>query len=219
VRIVHDPEHEYENEFGGFHASSRRRTYGYECKEFTDKLNPIKGALRKNLGRPWNDIYSEFSKVLDRRSNSGIHIFGHLMDFVETNTFLGDDGEIYCYYKWGFRGDLIRRVEGYYVDPITGRLAYSSYDRWKGTGHTRPSPDLRIELTDGTFYFLAENGQWYNGAWRKTMYGLGRVWSTTFSRYVYDQADYEWIYLKACNKKEIRYIKSVLEGRKNEARN
>ena len=121
VRIVHDPDHDYPDEYGGFRPSSRRR-YPYPMdKEFTDVLSPLRGTLRKNLGRPWDKIYSEFCKVLDRRSISGYHIWTHLMDMVSTKAYRGADGHFYeipSYYG------VARRVRGFYVHPTTGILCH-----------------------------------------------------------------------------------------------
>src|SRR5271156_1602451 len=76
VKAHPDPDHDYPKEYGGFRSSARRRHW--EHKEFTDVLSPLYGAIRKNVGRPWDDVYSEFCKVLDRRSVSGHHIWTHL---------------------------------------------------------------------------------------------------------------------------------------------
>ena len=69
VEIHPDPDHDYLNEFGGYRSSARRRHWNY--KEFTDVLAPLRGNLRANLGRRWDDVYSEFCQVLDRRGLSG----------------------------------------------------------------------------------------------------------------------------------------------------
>ena len=139
VRINIDPDHQYEDEFGGYRSSARLRHQ--EHKEFSDVLNPLRGALRANIGRPWNDVYSEFCKFLDRRSMAGIHIFGHLVGFssgrggeVQTKgLFVGDNGKVYEYPRGGYfpKGVLYNgkkfepsEVDGFYVHPVTGILCY-----------------------------------------------------------------------------------------------
>ena len=53
---------------------SRGRQYGWNAKEFSDLINPLKRYLRSCIGRPWNKVHSELSQKLDRRSISGSHI-------------------------------------------------------------------------------------------------------------------------------------------------
>jgi len=55
------------------------RQYGYDCKEFSDLINPLKRYLRSCVGKPWNKVHSELSRKLDRRSLSGSHIWDHVM--------------------------------------------------------------------------------------------------------------------------------------------
>ena len=71
VKVVPDPEHEYDNERGGFHSSARHRHK--ESKDFGDKLGALRGNIRANVGRPWDDVFSEFCQNLDRRSINGHH--------------------------------------------------------------------------------------------------------------------------------------------------
>ena len=53
---------------------SRRRQYGWESKEFSDLIGPLRRYLRSCIGRPWSKVHSELSQKLDRRSISGAHI-------------------------------------------------------------------------------------------------------------------------------------------------
>lgn len=49
-------------------------------KEFTDKLRPMKRWLFKQVGRKWNDVYSEVREKFDARTTAGRHIlFDHLL--------------------------------------------------------------------------------------------------------------------------------------------
>lgn len=122
VRVHPDPEHDYLDESGGFKSSSRRSHW--EHKEFSDVLNPLRGAIRNNIGRPWDKVFSEFCQVLDRRGVSGYHIFTHLMQEVETKTYIGEDGKIYeKVSRYSFRNEPLE-VSGFYVHPITGILCY-----------------------------------------------------------------------------------------------
>ena len=55
---------------------ARGRQYGYEAKEFSDLINPLKRYLRSCIGRPWNKVHSELSRKLDRRSVTGLPHLG-----------------------------------------------------------------------------------------------------------------------------------------------
>ena len=68
---------------------SRGRQYGWNAKEFSDLINPLKRYLRSCIGRPWNKVHSELSQKLDRRSISGSHIWDHVMWEIETDCYIG----------------------------------------------------------------------------------------------------------------------------------
>jgi hypothetical protein len=126
VRINPDPEHDYPEEYGGFRSSSRKRQFN--PKGFSDFLSPLRGAIRKSIGRPWDAVFSEFSPALDRRGLSGFHIWTHLMWEVETNAFLGEDGEVYGRPIYVGRPS---RVDGFYVHPLNGLLLYKQPRRFR----------------------------------------------------------------------------------------
>lgn len=93
VRIVHDPDHLYEDERGGPQGFTFRHR---------DWINinrcPIEGFLRKNLGRPWDDVYSEFCAVNDSRSMLGRQMRKALTREVDTKgIYEGADGIVYKY--------------------------------------------------------------------------------------------------------------------------
>lgn len=76
-------------------------------KEFTDLIGPLYKYLLKQVGRPWNKVFSEISKQLPANTMQGIHIRGHVMDFVETDVLY-------------LPGDKTPRVNGgsYHGEPL-----------------------------------------------------------------------------------------------------
>src|ERR1700722_596161 len=66
------------------------KTYHNDAKVFTDLLGPLYGYLKKQVGRPWNKVYSEIAKKLPRKSLQGIHIQDHIFQFVELNVVMID---------------------------------------------------------------------------------------------------------------------------------
>lgn len=115
----------------GFQPWCRRRNYF--CKEFTDKLGPLKKYLRKQVGRRWDSVWSELSANLDKRSLTGQHIFQHINWEVERNCKLGSDGRIYRHVTtWRSVGLVNVPLTGLYVHPITGLLCYETERRRYG---------------------------------------------------------------------------------------
>ncbi len=126
VRVNPYRDFDYPEEYGGFRSSSRNRQIN--AKDFSDFLSPLRGAIRKNIGRPWGKVFGEFCEALDRRGLSGYHIWTHLMWEVETNTFLGEDGQVYE--RPAFGGSP-SKVDGFYVHPLTGLLLYKEPWRFR----------------------------------------------------------------------------------------
>jgi hypothetical protein len=134
VGIHPDPDHDYPDEFGGFRSSARHRhtRNKTEYREFTDVLGPLRGAIRKNVGRKWDAVFSEFCRVLDRRSLSGYHIWTHLMQEVQTKTFLENGVVMEQLPYWGSRP-----VDGFCVNPVTGILCHTQRDSWNALWRRR----------------------------------------------------------------------------------
>jgi hypothetical protein len=119
-----------------------RTGHGYaEGKEFSDVLGPLKKFLRKQVGRPWDTVYSELSATLDKRSISGLHIWDHVWQFVERHCE-EIDGQVYrkaSIWRWHLpRGT----VTGLYVHPRTGLLRYAPehYPKYR----KRVNPDIIV---------------------------------------------------------------------------
>ena len=55
-------------------------------KGLTDLLGPLRRWLHAQLGRPWNDVYSEACAVIKPDSVIRAHIKTHLLEFVERHT-------------------------------------------------------------------------------------------------------------------------------------
>ena len=99
---------------------ARGRQYGYNCKEFSDLINPLRRYLRSCIGRPWNKVHSELSDKLDRRSLSGLHIWNHVRWEIETDCYIGEDRLAYSNDRT--HGLSEYPIEGLYVHPKTGLI-------------------------------------------------------------------------------------------------
>jgi len=95
--------------------------YGYDAKEFSDLINPLKRYLRSCRGKPWFKVHSELSQKLDRRSVTGSHIWDHVMREIEVDCYIGDGRLAYSNVRtYSWTRDL--PVVGLYVHPKTGLI-------------------------------------------------------------------------------------------------
>jgi len=102
-----------------------KRPYRWH-KGLTDLLGPLRRWLQAQVGRSWNDVYSEACAVIKPDSIIRAHVKTHLLEFVQRNTFM-HDGKV-SYLSTGRGGGIrpvlsekfLRRV--YYVHPETGLL-------------------------------------------------------------------------------------------------
>lgn len=150
-----------------------RRPYDRR-KSFTDLLGPLRRWLRAQLGRRWNDIYSEACAVIKPDSVVRAHIKTHLVKFVQRDTFLRD-GEIWCYTDSSFFApgiekpvaDAASRWTPFYVHPRTGRLCESPLntrkrrDAWR---KLRESFGPEQRWLGDTRALLRLNGLWFDCA-------------------------------------------------------
>lgn len=134
---VHRDRYEDDDHGPTRHKASRRGQYGWNAKEFSDVLGPLRRFLRKNVGRPWNSIYSELSQHLDKRSLTGLHIWDHIKYEVEQNCDIKDGKVVHLRRYW----NEWRPVEGFYVHPVTGLLQEAPYKRYRY--RPREDPDVK----------------------------------------------------------------------------
>lgn len=115
----------------GGRESMKHRHRLVDTKQFNENLNPLWGVVRKNVGRPWDKVYSEFCTVFDRRSVINQHILTHLFQVVATKTF-ERGGVIYVSSRRGFEQPLSSSNFEYYVHPRSGLLLKNPhYHTWR----------------------------------------------------------------------------------------
>jgi hypothetical protein len=107
-------------------SMKRRYNAGWSQKELNENLNPLWGAVRKAVGRPWDKFYSELCENFDKRSVINQHILQHLFDKVETkDIFVGEDGKLWDKGSYGGACILEESHCEYYVDPRDGILKFN----------------------------------------------------------------------------------------------
>lgn len=214
ARLPYVPDHDYDEQPKHVGISASYRDYGYSEKWFTDVLGPLKRFLEKNVGRPWNDVYSEMCACLDKRKATGQHIFDHAMDMVETNCFLGANGKV-CHLRWGEQ----REVDDLYVHPRTGVLCRA----------VRPSKrELKrrkllaeevtwLNIDDDTGYRKHE-GIWYRVQYERIFAGWFRRNPPMMVRDIFLKKDVPlergWYLVavtkKQCSRDELKRVRSML---------
>ncbi len=109
---------------------------GY-AKGLNENLAPLIRFLRGNIGRRWDEVYSEICAGLDTGSTVKMHVRQHLDDFVLRRISQGRHGE------WMQDGEILapdsyrRKRAQLFVDPVDGLLK----DRvwfWRDRGMTAP---------------------------------------------------------------------------------
>lgn len=149
------------------HKESIKRCYNsyYITKEFTDNVNPIRGFVRKNVGRKWDDVYSEFCDIYDQRSVLTKHLFQHLKQYVERKVLVHND-ELMIRTRWRGLQPLEEAYIDYYVDPRDGILkclhtpSYKSFNRQRKHDHEQELLKTIRPVDKLTEYHLI-NGTWF----------------------------------------------------------
>lgn len=202
IKFVEDSD--YENIIT-YTSSSRRRQYGWNAKESTDVLSPLRGYLRSRVGDLWDDVYSDICENMDRRSTVGAHIFTHLWQYVERNTLMVGDAVHY----YGYRGTF--PVHDWYIHPLTGILCYDEYTR-RYQRPDKPVTSIPIESPTvnglwGKSYQKLE-GIWYYTEWRKVE-RYESYWASAW-RYGRNPWQTKWdvtdLYKQQLNKKELKIL-------------
>lgn len=94
--------------------------YGYG-KTLNDRLTPLKRWIDKQVGRPWDKVYSEVCKFADNRNVRGRHLRQHIEWMViASNKIELVDGK--PYEKRGSFGRQYQVSDALYVHPETGLL-------------------------------------------------------------------------------------------------
>lgn len=150
----------------GTHRQARRRgRYGKledlpfiekaeKVKGLSENLAPLQRFFRKSVGRPWNKVHSELSRVAGRGMNPvNNHIFQHIDDMVLKDVVLGADGP-HVRTRWGRLYKL--RPNDLYVHPDTGLICIVKSKRQE------PSEDKRtfVSLSDKD-YAIKIDGIWF----------------------------------------------------------
>lgn len=137
----------------------RPRGRGTDRKEFNENLMPLWRYLRSQVGRHWDDVYSDIREPLSTKNTIHMHVVQHLKWQVIENTYLEDNGSIYAERSYG-RTECMDAPTNYkfqfYVHPVTGELCESPL---KGKKLKKGTPTKLQPSTMTQFRFM--DGGWY----------------------------------------------------------
>lgn len=114
---------------------------------------PFDRLLTSRLGRPWDEVYSEFCSEFDRRSFTGYSFHRDLAWHVKTNCYIGAETGAVYHESDGWPG---RVSNEFYVHPWTGILCWADAVSREKTER----PVERVDLEDGKFLEKID-GIWY----------------------------------------------------------
>lgn len=98
----------------------RKRHYKNR-KQLNENLGPLINFLKKRVGTPWNDVYSEICKNLNMDSAVQKHVRDHVWDFVRKDVFLIKGHPYYIKYGGPAQldvGKIVRALDKAFEDEI-----------------------------------------------------------------------------------------------------
>jgi hypothetical protein len=161
------------DDFDGPQFLGMRAGYGY--RELNENLRPLQRYLRSQVGRPWNKVYSEVARTIDRRNTVQQHVYQHIEDFVAIKV-AWKDGRLVDLDAYAGIDELSQEL---YVDPRTGLLRLNKHYRtWTQKRRERAAEDqaevdARQRIIDDVTQLQLIDGEWYEirftplptGAW------------------------------------------------------
>lgn len=166
-------------------------------KWFNEHLSPLERYLYKQVGRPWDKIYSEICAGIDRRSAIGLHVMQHVPDFVAVRVTM-IDGVPYQVRRWG--PQPVRR--GLWVHPVTGLLLrVKPAKRQPQTVATEPEGWIRVSDSE---WFENRDGLWFRLRMKTT--DLGELVWNSGGQVV--PAYFDLLDMKQCDRKTVRRIEA-----------
>jgi hypothetical protein len=132
-----------------------------------DLLGPLSRWLHAQVGRPWNDVYSEACTVSHPDNYVRVHVKTHLVEFVERRTFM-HNGKV-CVLDTGYCGrgiiPVTERRYGwnlFFVHPESGRLcAIPPKSRKALRAERRASRAENFRWLIGNFALKQIEGIWF----------------------------------------------------------
>ncbi|TMJ04251.1 MAG: hypothetical protein E6G97_07015 [Alphaproteobacteria bacterium] len=197
-------------------------------KSLNENLAPLRRYLEKQVGRPWDKVWSDVSKNLSAASTVQQHVRDHIGDFVATRTFIRN-GTVYATGRSGGPRTLVDCPHRLYVDPRSGILRQNKHYRdWQQEQRASVAAAAREratrmrEISPDTQVHEFENRGWWEvklapkprvaasgGGYYATGYEfvsdvvLGVGWSSLPAEKLYGQAGVYAVSKRQLSRKEI----------------
>ncbi len=144
-----------------YDSGPKRASSARHGKWLNENLAPLRRYLLKQVGRPWDKVYSEIRSIVDTRSAIGLHVLQHLAGFVSLNSFLRD-GVVYEQ-SWGGAAP----VKGMYVHPVTGLLRCTKNWRRRKKQEPPEKQELTFARDSDTVTYEKIDGLWFRLEYRR----------------------------------------------------
>lgn len=136
---------------------------GYGHPGLNENLRPLRRFLEAQVGRPWNKVFAEISRGIDRRNTVQQHIYQHLDDFIAVQA-QWRNGEIVDL-KDGFNR-YPRWRQTLFVDPRTGLIRKKpgpsrTQLRREQEERDRASVSARRRVLSADLWLMRLDDQWY----------------------------------------------------------
>lgn len=150
ARVARDPE--YSDETPAPPAPERRRPNGcWTVDMHDDRIGPVKRWIHRQVGRLWDDVYSEIRSRFDTRTLAGRHIVEqHLLGYVDT------DGSSLHSYR-----DLYVDADGVLRERDTGyRHAHSERQTISDRKFARWLSSRKVGRRGDVLFWFVSTGLW-----------------------------------------------------------
>lgn len=128
-------------------------------KSLNEHLAPLRRYLERQVGQPWDKIFADICRHVDRNNPVQDHVRDHLDDYVATCVII-HRGELYHASGYGV-GRPLNSL--FYVCPRTGILKRNPRPRhW----FFAPPKKLRVHILDDGSALVRKDGVWHIIEWR-----------------------------------------------------
>jgi hypothetical protein len=165
----------YEDDDSAIKMQTIRPKGPFIRKEFGENLSPLKRFLRSNVGKKWDDVFSELSKRMDIRGAVSGHIFDHIFHYVDIEAVKDEDGNVYADIALMDRG--ITLLYGFYV--LEDGILREIKEKKKLRKSNEDSGKVKINIADNRWLLKNKNtGIWYLCRFEKTNFSVKKKFQT-----------------------------------------
>lgn len=133
----------------------RCKRLGWDGKVRSYNTNPVNRFLRSNVGKKWDDVYSEICKVFKYDHKVGYSACREFLTWCVEETYLADDGVVYAR-SWRGSSPIEESHDTLYIDPRDGILKLSTGESYKARNKRRRAEKQAAEAVDPDSYDIKD---------------------------------------------------------------